>query len=312
MGISSSNINLIRGLFLFSGIACSINHSDQYFRTKYILSKTPLALSLSIVHLFIQYHSTFTYKTLSKKTSGYHVGDLLWFFFVIILSSSPTRALLDDRTNNIYFRVRDLRIFIDTTIPIMPEIPHPTILSKQIRSLTLVSNKSFPESIFLRYLLSIVHPDTLRYLILQLDNCSNQFLFHLINQFPRLTSLTLSTYHSWSKLIQLSSVISSTFIRTLIVHEPLVDFNPFNSICQLFHSLECLSIVLATLDDCYRLLSLLFIGTRKSQFHRLRSLMIKCDFDEPDVVARWIRSNILRKFSYKCTTSILIIWLWWK
>lgn len=247
-----------------------------------------------------------------KRLDIMYVIFSFFFFFLFFSSSfpfSPTKALLDDRTNNIYFRVRDLRIFIDTTIPIMSEMNNSRILSKQIRTLTLVSNKSFPESIFLRYLLSIISSNELLYLILQLDNCSKTFLHHLIERFSRLISLTISTYHSWSKLIQLSSLISSSSIRTLIVHEVLLDFNSFNSICQLFHSLECLSIVLSTLDDCYRLLSLLFIGTMKTQFDRLRSLMIKCEFDEPDAVAHWIRSNILRKFSFKCTTSILIIWL---
>jgi len=43
---------------------------------------------------------------------------------------------------------------------------------------------------------------------------------------------------------------------------------------------------------------------------KLRSLTIKCDFDEPDAIAQWIRMNILRKFSYKCTTTMLIMWFW--
>lgn len=216
---------------------------------------------------------------------------------------------MDERTKNIYFRVRDLRILIDTTIPMISEFHQSNILSKQIRSITLISNKSFPETIFLRYLFAILHPDQLLYLTIQLDNCSKNFLFQLIEKFSHLTSLTISTYHSWTKLIQLSLLISTSSIRTLIVHEPLHDFNPMDSIYQLFHSLECLSIVLSTLDDCYRLLTLLFIGRHTNESHRLRSLIIKCDFDEPDVIAHWIRSNILRRFSYKCTTSTLTIWL---
>lgn len=214
--------------------------------------------------------------------------------------------MVDERTNNIYFRVRDLRILIDTTIPIMNEFHRLNSLSNQIRSITLISNKSFPETIFLRYLHAILHPGRILYLNIQLDNCSKNFLSQLIQSFTHLTSLTISTYHSWAKLSQLSSLISTSSIRTLIVHDPLYDFNLMDSIDQLFHSLQCLSIVLSTLDDCYRLLTILFIGKPANQ---LRSLIIKCDFDEPDVIAHWIRSNILRRFSYKCTTSTLTIWL---
>jgi hypothetical protein len=67
--------------------------------------------------------------------------------------------------------------------------------------------------------------------------------------------------------------------------------------------------MVTTIEDCYRFLTLLFIGNRKNIVEKLRSLTIKCDFDEPDTIANWVRANILRKLSYKCTTSVLTIWL---
>ena len=219
------------------------------------------------------------------------------------MSLSPSKALVD-HTNNIYFRVRDLRILIDN-IPII----NSGIIYANIRSLTLISNKSFNEHTFLIYLYTIIKPNQLLYLIIQLDNCSKNFLLNLIEKSPRLYSLTISTYQTWSKLIRLSSQISNSSIRSLIVYEGFTDFNQYDTIYQLIHQLEILSVVVTSIDDCYRLLTLLFIGTRRKSLDRLRSLTIKCDFDEPDVIAYWIRTNILRKLSYKCTPSVFTLWL---
>ncbi len=183
------------------------------------------------------------------------------------------------------------------------------IIYENIRSLTLISNKSFHEQIFLMYLCSIINPNKVLYLTIQLDNCSKNFLLNLIEIYSRMNSLTISTYHSWSKLIQLSSQISKSSIRSLIVYEVFLDFNQYESIHQLFNQLEILSIVVRSVEDSYRLLTLLFIGIKQKTLDNLRSLTIKCDFSEPNTIAHWIRTNILRKLSYKCTANHLIIWL---
>jgi hypothetical protein len=223
------------------------------------------------------------------------------------LCSSPSKAFIDD-TNNIYFRVRDLRILIDT-IPLTILNKSSRIIYENVTSLTLISNKSFNEQIFLIYLYSIINQNNVRYLIIQLDNCSKNFLLNLIEKFSKVYSLTISTYHSWSKLIELSSQISKSNLRSLNVYEIFIDFNQYDSIHQLFNQLEIISVVVTSIEDCYRLLTILFIGNQKKTVEKLRSLTIKCDFDEPDAIANWIRTNILRKLSYKCTTSVLTIWL---
>ncbi len=223
------------------------------------------------------------------------------------MCSSPSKAFIDD-TNNIYFRVRDLRILIDT-IPLTILNKSSRIIYENVTSLTLISNKSFNEQIFLIYLYSIINQNNVRYLIIQLDNCSKNFLLNLIEKFSKVYSLTISTYHSWSKLIELSSQISKSNLRSLNVYEIFIDFNQYDSIHQLFNQLEIISVVVTSIEDCYRLLTILFIGNQKKTVEKLRSLTIKCDFDEPDAIANWIRTNILRKLSYKCTTSVLTIWL---
>ncbi len=183
------------------------------------------------------------------------------------------------------------------------------IIYENVTSLTLVSNKLFNEQTFLIYLYSIINQNKLRYLIIQLDNCSKNFLLNLIENFSKLYSLTISTYHSWSKLIQLSSQISKSYIRSLTIYEGFKYFNQYDSIHQLFTQLEILSVMVTSIEDCYRFLTLLFIGNKRKSIEKLRSLTIKCDFDEPHTIANWIRTNILRKLSYKCTTSVLTIWL---
>jgi len=115
----------------------------------------------------------------------------------------PSKAFIDN-TNNIYFRVRDLRILIDTiSLTNLKNISR--IIYENVISLSLISNKTFNEQIFLIYLYSIINANKILYLIIQLDNCSKNFLVNLIENFPKLSSLTISTYHSWIKLIQLSS-----------------------------------------------------------------------------------------------------------
>jgi hypothetical protein len=228
----------------------------------------------------------------------------LYSFF--LFSSSPSKALVVN--NNIYSRVRDLRILIDI-IPINILNNSTRLIYRTVTSLTLISNKSFNEQLFLIYLHSITEQNTLRYLTIQLDNCSKAFLVNFLEKCSKLYSLTLSTYHSWSKLIQLSSKISKSTIRSLTVYELFVDFNQYDSIHQLFNQLEIISVTVTSIEDCYRFLTLLFIGNRRKTVEMLRSLTIKCDFNEPDTIANWVRSNVLRKLSYKCTTSVLSIWL---
>jgi predicted HTH transcriptional regulator len=155
----------------------------------------------------------------------------------------------------------------------------------------------------------MIHSDKLRYLTIQLDNCSKNFLFNFIEKYPRIFSLNISTYHSWSKLIQLSTQISRSSIRSLIVYEAFLDFNQYEYLHQLFKQLEILSVAVTSVEDAYRFLTLLFIGSQRKALEKLRSLTIKCDFNEPDTIAHWIRMNILRKLSYKCTTNLLTIWL---
>jgi len=237
----------------------------------------------------------------------------MWFFFFFVFISffffsSPSKAFVND-TNNIYSRVRDLRILIDN-IPLLNLNKFSRIIYDNVTSLTLISNKLFNEQTFLIYLYTIINSNNLRYLIIQLDNCSKYFLLNLIEKFSNIYSLTISTYHSWSKLIQLSSQISISNIRSLIVYESFINFNQYECIHQLFNQLEILSVMVISIEDCYRFLTLLFIGNKKNTMEKLRSLTIKCDFDEPDTIANWVRGNILRKLSYKCTTSVLIIWLW--
>jgi hypothetical protein len=183
------------------------------------------------------------------------------------------------------------------------------IIYRNITSLTLIGNKSFNEQTFLGYLYSIINQNNLLYLTIQLDNCSKNFLLNLIEKFSKIYSLTISTYHSWSKLIQLSSQISKSSLRSLMVYEVFTNFNQYEFLHELFHQLEILSVIVTSIEDCYRLLTLLFIGNRKKALENIRSLTIKCDFEEPDSIANWIRSNILRKLSYKCSTSVLSIWL---
>ncbi|CAF0749972.1 unnamed protein product [Adineta steineri] len=217
----------------------------------------------------------------------------------------PSKAFVVN--NNSYSRVRDLRILIDI-IPVNISNNISELIYKNVTSLTLISNKSFNEQSFLTYLYSIINQTNLFYLTIQLDNCSKHFLLNLIENCSKLYSLTLSTYHSWSKLIQLSSQISKSNLRSLTVYELFIDFNQYYLIHQLFNQLEILSLTVTTIEDCYRLLSLLFIGNKRKTLEKIRSLSIKCDFNEPDTIANWIRSNILRKLSYKCTTSVLFIW----
>ena len=152
--------------------------------------------------------------------------------------------------------------------------------------------------------------DRLRQLTIQLDNCSQAFLGKLIEKCAKLHTLSVSTYQSWSKLIHLSSSLCRSSIRSLTVHELLVNLNPYERLRQLFEQLEILSLSVASTEDCYRFLTVLFIGHRSSSIDRLRSVTIKCDFDEPDAIARWLRDNIQRRLSYKCTSSALSLWLW--
>lgn len=229
------------------------------------------------------------------------------YLCILFLSFRPSKEFAD-KTDSMYLRVRDLRILIDTIpLPILNKCTE--TIYENVRSLTLISNKSFNEQTFLSYLYSLISFNNLHYLIIQLDNCSKNFLLNLIEKFSKLYSLTISTYHSWSKLIQLSSQISKSSLRSLIVYEGFNNFNQYDFIHQLFNQLEILCIMVTTIEDCYRLLTLLFIGNKTKSVEKLRSLTIKCDFDEPDTIANWIRTNILRKLSYKCTTSVLTIWL---
>ena len=212
-----------------------------------------------------------------------------------------------DNINNIYFCVRDLRILIDTiSIDNLSQVSN--LISPNLSSLTLVSNKIFNEQTLLIYLCSLINPTKLRYLTIQLDNCSKQFLSKLIEFYPNLYSLSLSTYRSWSKLLHITPLISKSSLRSLIIYELFYDFDQYKVLYQLFNQIEILSFAVSSIDDCYRFLTLLFIGSRKMNIDKLRSLTIKCDFDEPDAIAQWIRMNILRKFSYKCTTTMLIMW----
>ena len=176
-------------------------------------------------------------------------------------------------------------------------------------SLTLISNKSFHEQLLLVYLYSTINRNTIRNLIIQLDNCSEYFLLKLIEHFSRLNSLTISTYHSWMKLNQITFELLKSSIRSLNVFEIFHYFKQNNYIYQLFNQLETITINISTIEDCYHLLTLFFINKQENKIEQLRFLVIKCNFDQPDMIANWIRSNILRKLSYKCTTSSLTIWL---
>lgn len=207
-----------------------------------------------------------------------------------------------------YSNVRDLRILIDS-IPINTVNNLSRFIYRNVTSLTLTANKTFSEQTFLIYLYSIINRNNIIYLKIQLDNCSKHFLSSLIENFRGLHSLTISAYQSWPKLLQLSLNISESNVRSLTVYEALVDFDQYDLIYQLFHRLETVSVNLTSVEDCYRLLTLLFIGNRKQKREKLRSLIIKCDFPEPDAMAHWIKSNILRNLSYKCTTNGLMIWL---
>lgn len=228
--------------------------------------------------------------------------------FIFFLSFSPSKAFVDN-TDNIYFGVRDLRILIDAIpLPILSKFSR--IIYNNVTTLTLISNKTFNEQIFLNYLRILINPNNLNYLIIQLDNCSKNFLLNLLEKYSKLYSLTISTYHSWSKLLQLSSNVSKSSLRSLNVYENFTNFNQYDSIYELCQQLKILSIIVPSIDDCYRFLTLLFIGNKnRKSIEKLRSLTIKCDFDEPDTIANWVRTNILRKLSYKCTTSALTIWL---
>jgi hypothetical protein len=180
---------------------------------------------------------------------------------------------------------------------------------KHVTSLTLIANQAFAEQICLAYLFSIVHLDKLRRLTIRFESCTQDFLRQLIGKCSNVTSLTLSIYQSWPILMHLSDMICTSHVRSLIVHEYLVNFNDYATLTQLFHRLEMISICLSSIDDCYRLLTMLFIGQRCRTFVHLRSLIIKCEFEQPNVIAHWLRTNILKKFSYKCTTSQLMMWL---
>ncbi|UJR28861.1 hypothetical protein I4U23_010084 [Adineta vaga] len=217
----------------------------------------------------------------------------------------PSKAFVVN--NNIYSCVRDLRILIDTIPNDLPKNLS-QFLYPNVTSLTLISNKSFHEQSFLLYLYSIIDHKHLRYLTVQLDDCSRFFLLSLIERYTQLYSITLSTYHSWSKIISLSSQVIKNNLCSLTVYEIFHDFDRYHPIHQLVHRLEILSVSVSSTEDCYRFLTLLFIGSQKKTVEQLRSLTIKCDFDEPDIIANWIRSNILRKLSYKCTPSILFMW----
>lgn len=225
--------------------------------------------------------------------------------FVVVVSS-PLKILPAHR--NIYAHVRDLRLLID----IIPQagLSHLSgIIYENVVSLTLIGNKTFAEQTFLADLFSMLNLDRLRQLTIQLDNCSQAFLGKLIEKCAKLHTLNVSTYQSWSKLIHLSASICRSSIRSLTVHELLVNLNPYERLRQLFEQLEILSLSVASTEDCYRLLTVLFIGHRSSSIDRLRSVTIKCDFDEPDAMARWLRDNIQRRLSYKCTSSALSLWL---
>ncbi|CAF3151535.1 unnamed protein product [Rotaria socialis] len=214
----------------------------------------------------------------------------------------------NDDDDSMYSNVRNLRILIDS-ISTSTLNNLSTVIYKNVTSLTLISNRTFNEQVFLTYLFSIINRDKIIYLNIQLDNCSKNFLLNFIQNLKNLSSLTISTYQSWPKLIQLTSYISKSNIRLLTVYEVLMDFNQFELLHQLFNQLETVSVNITAIEDCYRLLTLLFIGNKRRQVERLRSLAIKCDFHEPDAIANWVRSNVLRKLSYKCTTSALMIWL---
>jgi hypothetical protein len=219
---------------------------------------------------------------------------------------SPSKIFLDNP--NIYSRVRDLRILIEV-IPLTIVNNLSNTIYQNVTSLTLISNKVFNEQLFVEYVYLIINPNHLTYLTIQLDNCSEDFMKNLIEKFSKLYSLTISTYHSWMKLLHLSLQISKSPIRSLTVYEVFESLNQYECIHQLFNQLEILSIAVSSIEDCYRVLALLFIGNKIKTMKQLRSLTIKCDFDQPDAIAHWVRSNILRKLSYKCTTSVLTIWL---
>lgn len=187
--------------------------------------------------------------------------------------------------------------------------PSSKIAYENVTSLTLITKKSFPEQTLFRYISSILHIERLRYLTIQFDNCTKEFLPKFIEKSPRLYSLNISTYQSWAKLIEIATIFSKSSIRSLTVHEHLLDLHCYERILELFYQLEIVHLNIRTPDDCFRLLTILFIGDRKFHLKSLRTLTIKCDFDDPDAMAHWIQANIQRKLSYKCTTSMLTMWL---
>ena len=231
--------------------------------------------------------------------------DINLSFFCLLCSPSKASA---DQTKHLYAAVRDLHLLIDI-IP-RPILSHLSrIIYDNVTSLTLIANKSFDEPACLTYLSAMMNSERLQYLTIQLDNCSQGFLSGVLETFSKLHSLTLSTYGSWSKLIDLSATISRSSLRSLNVYELFADFDRYESIHQLCRQLEILSVSVGSINECYRFLTLLLVGHARKTVSKLRSLTIKCEFAEPDVIVQWLRANVLRRLSYRCTTSVLAIWL---
>lgn len=223
------------------------------------------------------------------------------FFFL----ASPMEIDIDRRT--IYSGVRDLHLLIDALADVGQSLLSENIYENVV-SLTLIANKKFSESSLFLYLMSVLKLDKILNLAIQCDEYSTEFLNKLIVHCGSLRHLSVSSYQSWTKLFHLSTVINRSLIRSVVVHELLTNFSDHRRIQELFEHLKVISIGVRTATDCYRLLTLLFNGHQTIGIRRLQSLTIKCDFDQPDVIAHWLRGNISKKFTYKCTRSSLVMW----
>ena len=296
-------------LWKYSQKHLSVSRGEWWF------SSTSLEMCHWDVHLLLQHERTHSHTPVSQTTISYHVSlsscFLTSIFHSFVFSASLSKASSADQTTHLYARVRDLHLLIDI-IPrtILSHLSQ--IIYDNVTSLTLIANRSFDESTCLTCLSATMNSERLQSLTIQLDNCSQGFLSGVLETFSKLHSLTLSTYQSWSKLIDLSTTVSRCSIRSLNVYELFVDFDRYESIHQLCRQLEILSVSVGSIDECYRFLTLLLVGHAKKSVIKLRSLTIKCDFAEPDVIAEWLRVNVPRRLSYRCTTSVLAIWLWWK
>ena len=146
---------------------------------------------------------------------------------------------VDHRT--IYSTVRDLHLLIDS-IPKYSPTHSSEIIYENVTSLTLIANKTFSESSLIHYLSLILNFREIRSLIIQFDRCSNDFLRYLIGKCSKLKTLIISSYRSWSQLVDLSSILAKSSIRSLTVHELLTNLTSYKNLQELFDSLEIISI----------------------------------------------------------------------